>query len=285
MIQFCELQAGRHEDSALDGSVTGAGGAPAVALEELLAPLRALAQARSGLEAMSAGEFVADGRRYAIERFRFTGPSTGQEPIRLGLFAGVHGDEPAGWVALVKFLAGIVAEPTRAAGYELLVYPVVNPTGYEDGTRSNRRGRDLNREFWRNSGEPEVQIVEQELRRSAFAGIITLHADDTCEGHYGYSHGRALDDALLRPALLAAENVLPRDRRSVIDGFHAREGVINDCFQGILSAPPEQEPRPFNLIFETPAQVALDLQVRANVAALDAIVSAYRGLIAYAQDI
>lgn len=251
----------------------------------LCAPVDALARPRGALERGSAGEFECDGRRHLIPRFRFVGPSRGQEPIRLGLFAGIHGDEPAGCVALVQFLASIAAEPERAAGYELFIYPVINPTGYEEGTRTNRAGKDLNREFWRSSMEPEVRIIEGELRSLAFAGIITLHADDTCEGHYGYSHGCALDDALLRPALLAAERVLPRDRRAVIDGFHAREGVISDCFQGILSAPPEQQPRPFNLIFETPAHAPLDLQVAANVAALDAIVSTYRGMIAYAQDI
>jgi murein peptide amidase A len=251
----------------------------------LLDPLHALAT-RSGFMAVSiAGIFAFGDEQHAIHRFRFTGPDVGSERIRLGLFAGVHGDEPAGCAALVKFLIALAAEPQRATGYDLFVYPVVNPTGYLDGTRANRAGKDLNREFWHNSTQPEVQIMERELRAHRFAGLITLHADDTCEGHYGYSHGRTLDDALLQPALLAAERVLPRDRRDVIDGFNAREGVISDCFHGVLSAPPEQEPRPFNVIFETPAHAPLHLQVAANVAALDAIVSAYRGMIAYAQDI
>lgn len=287
MIPSSELYDRFGDEGAPPGfaAVDVAGVSCGSACDQLLAPLESLARAGQGLEARTAGDFMQEGRCHAITCFRFLGPSTGQEPIRLGLFAGVHGDEPAGCIALVHFLRRIVAEPVRAAGYELLVYPLVNPTGYEDGTRCNRSGRDLNREFWRSSAEPEVRILERELRGSAFAGVITLHADDTCEGHYGYSHGRALDDALLRPALLAAEAVLPRDRRTVIDGFTAREGVINDCFHGILSAPPEQDPRPFNLIFETPARVEVGLQVRANVAALDAIVSAYRGLIAYAQDI
>jgi murein peptide amidase A len=251
----------------------------------LLDPLHALA-ARNGFMAVSiAGIFTCDGEQHAIHRFRFTGPDAGSEPIRLGLFAGVHGDEPAGCTALVNFLISLAAEPERATGYDLFVYPVANPTGYLAGTRTNGAGKDLNREFWHNSSQAEVQIIERELRAHRFAGLITLHADDTCEGHYGYSHGRTLDDALLQPALLAAERVLPRDRRNVIDGFTAREGVISDCFHGVLSAPPEQEPRPFNVIFETPAQAPADLQVAANVAALDAILSAYRGLIAYAQDI
>lgn len=264
---------------------SGGGVAPLTDIGALLAPLRAAAARHPELEISIAGAFTHAGKRHEIPRFRFVGPDKGQEPTSLGLFAGVHGDEPAGCVALVQFLTAIIEEPERATGYELVVYPLVNPTGYEAGTRTNRSGKDLNREFWHGSVETEVQSIERELRANAFAGVITLHADDTCEGHYGYSHGRALDDALLRPALLAAERVLPRDRREVIDGFMAREGVISDCFCGILSAPPEQNPRPFNLIFETPAHAPLDLQVAANVAALDAIVSTYRGMIAYAQDI
>lgn len=63
-------------------------------------------------------------------------------------------------------------------------------------------------------------------------------------------NGQTLDDALLRPA---------------------------------MSPPCAQEPRPFNVIFETPAQAPFAEQVAANVAALDAILATYRGFIAYAQ--
>jgi protein MpaA len=260
-------------------------GGPRQDLRALLEGLQARAVNHTHLSAEIAGDFLFNGAAHAIHRFHFAGPNAGHDPIRLGLFAGVHGDEPAGAAALVEFLLALAAEPQRAAGYDLFAYPVVNPTGYEDGTRTNRAGQDLNREFWRNSASPEVQIIEAELREHAFAGLIALHADDTCEGHYGYSHGCTLDDSLLRPALLAAERILPRDRRAVIDGFTAREGVISDCFHGVLSAPPEQQPRPFNIIFETPAHAPLAQQVAANVAALDAILSVYRGFISYAQSI
>jgi hypothetical protein len=236
-------------------------------------------------EKRSLTRFESNGRWYEIEGFRFSGPPAAHDPIHLGLFAGIHGDEPAGTVALKQFVEALTVDPVRATGYELWIYPCVNPTGAEDTTRHNRAGKDLNREFWRSSAEPEVQALEAELRARSFQGVVTLHADDTCEGHYGYSHGEALDDALLRPALLAAERVLARDHRDKIDGFHAREGVITDCFEGILSAPPDQRPRPFNLIFETPARAPLEHQVAANVAALDSILATYRGFIAYGQDL
>lgn len=253
--------------------------------QSLFEPLHALAELGRELKGEIIGRFSRHGEAEEIWRFHFSGPSAGHDPIRLGLFAGVHGDEPAGCTALAQFLMALATEPHRAAGYELWAYPVVNPTGYRSGTRESRAGKDLNREFWRDSIEPEVKCLEAELRAHRFDGIITLHADDTCEGLYGYCHGRTLDELLLGPALTAAERVLPRDRRPVIDGFAARDGLISDCFQGILSCPAEQNPRPFNLIFETPARALFKDQVTATVAALDTIIEGYRGFIAHAQNL
>lgn len=248
-------------------------------------PLHELARQCQGWETAVAGGFCCGGRAYETPRFRFVGPSAGSEPVRLGFFAGVHGDEPAGCAALAQFAAALVADPARAAGYEFWLDPVVNPTGYEYGARCNRSGKDLNREFWIGSAEPEVCIFERELRTRRFHGVLTLHADDTCEGLYGYSHGRTLDQALLQPALRAAERLLPLDSRAVIDGFVARDGTISDCFRGVLSAPADQNPRPFDVILETPAHAPFALQVAAAVAALDTIIAGYRGFIAYAQDL
>ena len=248
---------------------------------EVLRPLWQLAE----LGREVAGAWAGGQGQDEIARFRFRGPAASHPRIRLGLFAGLHGDEPAGPVALTRFTAALAADPRRAAGYELWLYPICNPGGCEKGVRENGNGRDLNREFWRGSTQPEVAILEAELRQRQFDGLITLHTDDTCEGLYGYAHGRVLNQALLKPALAAAERVLPRDRREHIDGFSASESVIHDCFPGVLAAPPEQHPRPFDLIFETPGKADFELQVQATVAALDSILAEYRGFIAYARDI
>jgi len=237
------------------------------------------------VDSRPAGSLQHDGNPFLIERIRVRGPSAGHDPVRIGIFAGIHGDEPAGIVALRSFLEAIVANPARATGYELYAYPVVNPVGVARGTRVNCSGLDLNREFWQNSKQPEIAILEHELRQRRWHGLIALHADDSCEGTYGYSHGNAMEDSLLKPALVAAEAILPRDKRSSIDGFHAHEGIICECFQGILAPPPEHIPKPFNLIFETPANAPLELQSAAHVAALNAILATYRGYISYAQDL
>lgn len=271
--------------------LSNAARSPFPSASALLERLRALGQdeteptARAGLKIDTIGEFRCETRSYQIERVRLAGPYARHDPIRLGLFAGIHGDEPAGCSALVDFATALAADPARVAGYELYIYPVINPTGYERGTRVNHTGKDLNREFWCGSPEIEVRIMERELRAHAFDGIITLHADDTCEGVYGYAHGRTLNEALLVPALAAAKRFLPVDERAVIDGFPARAGLICDCYPGVLSAPPDQHPQPFDLIFETPACAPFDHQVAATVAAFDAVIATYPAFISYAQNL
>ncbi|HEY0947196.1 MAG TPA: M14 family metallocarboxypeptidase [Opitutaceae bacterium] len=255
-------------------------------LRGLLRPLLEWTEDHAGLIGSMAGVFAHAGRRYGLPRFMFSGPEhPAMATKRIAVFAGVHGDEPAGCLAAVEFLEDLLREPERATGYDIVVYPVCNPTGYEDGTRHNRAGRDLNREFWHSSEQPEVHIVERELRAHRFDGIIALHADDTSDGLYGYALGRFFNENLLRPALLAAERFLPRNMGVVIDGFAAREGVIDACYKGVLSPPPDQDPLPFEIIFETPALAPLERQATAGRTALHAILAEYRRFLSYAADL
>lgn len=249
-------------------------------LRRLYWPFLALAEVCREVVGTVAGSFEVDQKRYTIPRFVFHGPATNVPPIRLGLFALVHGDEPAGALGLQHFLNALVNDPAPATGYELTVYPLCNPTGYEDGTRCNRTGYDLNREFWRGSVQPEVKILEEELRHEHFDGIIALHADDTSEGLYGYTQGRVLNEYLLEPALRASAHVLPVNTGEMIDGFPAEEGLIEECYQGILAPPPDQRPRPFEVIFETPALAPMTQQIEAISCALRAVLKEYRSFIA-----
>ncbi len=236
------------------------------------------------LESGSLGGFLAGGRGYELHRFTLRGPSDGNSVVRLGIFATIHGDEPQGAQALIELARLARRNPDLFRGYELHLYPLCNPTGYEDGTRHSRCGEDLNRHFWRGSPEPEVALLEQEIASRRFHGIIALHADDTSDGVYGFVRGATISRELLAPALDAASARLPVNCEPVIDGFRAQGGVIVEGYEGILSAGPS-EPRPFEIVFETPAHAALGLQVQATVLALEAILRRYRAMLSVANDI
>ena len=252
----------------------------------LLAPLvERTRRPGSRLRYSPVGDFHHGTCRYRLPRFLFQGPPGGGQPIRLGLFAAIHGDEPEGAAALRDFLLALDDNPVLGQGYELYAYPVCNPTGLEDNTRHSRAGLDLNREFWHGSQQPEVYYLERELGVLQFAGLVALHSDDTTDGAYAFVRGATLTEALAKPALAAAAEFLPLASGEIIDGFPARGGLISQCYEGVLSNPAELHPLPFEIIFETPQTVPADRQTAAAVAALGAILREYRQFLAYGQDL
>jgi murein peptide amidase A len=254
-------------------------------IAQSLAPLEALAGQSASLLSKPLSLRDRAGLAFELPRYLFIGPQGGDEPIRVGLFAGIHGDEPEGAHTLVQLLTLLEREPELARGYCLFVYPVCNPTGFQDNTRHSRSGHDLNREFWNHSREPEVLALQSELSLHAFHIVMSLHADDTSDGIYGYARGATLTRHLLEPALTAAERFLPRSRQPFIDGFSARDGIVRDCFKGVLSPVPNVRPRAVEIVFETPQTAPQLLQHAAALAALRSILEEYRPFIAYAANL
>jgi hypothetical protein len=255
---------------------------PASLLVDLLHPLVEIARRSSRLRYLPSPVFRHAGQEYSVPHFMFNGPPSGGDVVRLGLFAGIHGDEPEGVQTLLALLDRLEADSALAAGYQLHVYPICNPTGCVAGTRLSATGRDLNREFWKRSEEPEVLWLERELATKRFDGLVSLHSDDTANGYYAYVRGAVFTETLARPALTAASRLLPVDTRTVIDGFRNRNGLLDECFSGILAVPPvDLDPQPFEIILETPQSAPVTRQVQANLAAIQVILEAYHGFLGY----
>jgi hypothetical protein len=231
------------------------------------------------------GAWRAGGAQHALERFLFQGPPGGGSYFRVGLFAGVHGDEIAGVHAAARFLHLLAREPDIARGYQLSIYPLCNPSGFVAGTRHSKSGRDLNREFWIGSSEPEVTLLEREIRAHRFDGLIALHADDETPGIYAFALGAQVTEHVVEPALRAAERILPRNCDPTIDNFTASNGLIRQGYPGMLCAAPELSPRPFEIVFETPLHADLEKQIEANLAFLRTALEQYQQLQAVGQDL
>lgn len=212
-------------------------------------------------------------------------PSRGQDTLKVGIFAGLHGDEQAGIDAAYELLRWAWNDPQELQDYELHLYPICNPSGHRLQTRHSWRDLDLNREFWSGSQEPEVVYLESELRREKYDAIISLHTDDEQDGVYGFVSGTILSEEVLQPALQAASKILPLNNHHLIDGFLAKAGIITEGYQGVLSAPPEQRPKAMEIVFETPGLAPLEKQVAATVVAVKTILAEFRLLHAYAPNL
>jgi protein MpaA len=247
-----------------------------------LAPLQ---KARVPWLATTLGSWSVGADPYFLEQYLFVGPPGGGDYIRVGIFAGIHGDEAAGVFAAIRFVQELTHHPDIARGYEIYVYPVCNPSGFEDGTRHSRSGRDLNREFWVGSREPEVELLEKQIRTLQFGGLISLHADDDSPGLYAFALGAQVTQHVVEPALRAAEQVLPRNQDATIDNFTARNGLIRKGYPGMLCAAPEARPRPFEIVFETPHHAELEKQIEANLVFLRHALDQYQQLQAVGQDL
>jgi len=88
---------------------------------------------------------------------------------------GVHGDEPAGVHAALRFLADGQREFKDVL--QFVVFPCVNPSGFDAGTLGTKSGANLNRLFGTGSTQPEVRAIEDWLRVHArrFHMTFDLH--------------------------------------------------------------------------------------------------------------
>lgn len=254
-------------------------------IKEILLPLFIQVGTSDFLRADSLGFWREGQDRFWLPRFVFQRTQVVKPRIQIGIFAGIHGDEPASVLGLIDFVRELERDPELGREFQIWLYPLCNPGGYVDGTRHSRSGLDLNREFWKGSPEPEVKLLEKEIQRRKFDGIISLHTDDTSDGVYGFARGATLTKHLLAPALAAAEAALPCNKQSLIDGFHAVEGIIHSGYGGIVSAPPDAQPEPFEIVLETPQHAPIDLQREAFLLALREILTTYREMISFAANI
>lgn len=191
---------------------------------------------------------------------------------KIYLSSGVHGDEPAGPLALLELLAA----NHWPADTELWLCPCLNPSGLRASTRENAEGHDLNRDY-RHRRTPEVRAHVALLDRLPPLDLaICLHEDWEARGFYLYELNATGGASHAQRIIAQVAPVCPIDPSPEIDGRPARGGIIR----------PEADPtkRPdwpeafylfqhktrLSYTFESPSDFDLEVRVRAQVAAVRA---------------
>lgn len=196
------------------------------------------------------------------------------------LSAGIHGDEPAGPLAVLR----LMEEGAFPEGRHCMICPALNPGGLVLRTRENRRGADLNRDYVQRAS-PETAAHTRWLKSRPMPGIfVSLHEDWETDGFYFYEINLGEDDPGRASDLLGAVSAhFPAEPGPEIDGhavrepgwiFHRAEADLPDSWpEAIWLA---KRGCPLSFTFETPSKAALADRVAAHVAGVRALFS--RGL-------
>jgi hypothetical protein len=204
---------------------------------------------------------------------------TGRAPRRLYLSTGIHGDEPAGPMAIRRLLQ----ENLWPHDADLWVMPCLNPEGFVLRRRTNGEGVDLNRDY-RHLRSRTVHAHVQWLRsQPQFDFAVCLHEDWEAHGFYLYELNPDHQPTLADRAIAAVAHDCPIDRSTTIDGWPADGGIIRPQ---VNPADRPEWPEAIHLIehhtrhsytLEAPSDFELNVRIRALVAGVRALLLSPRG--------
>ncbi len=199
--------------------------------------------------------------------FRRTVPSPRH---RIYISAGIHGDEPAGPLAVRELLK----ENAWPAHADVWLCPCLNPTGFPLSKRECAQGADLNRDY-RQFQTAEVRAHVAWLdRQPRFDLCLCLHEDWEAHGFYVYELNPDQQPSLAPSMVDAVRGICPIDHSTMIDGREARDGIIHPK---IRPAERPDWPEAFYLFMkktrlsytlETPSDFPLAVRTGAQVAAV-----------------
>ena len=129
--------------------------------------------------------------------------SSARTPRRVLITGGMHGDEPAGVEAVLRFLER--DNTTLLKDFSFLVIPCINPYGYVHNTRETFDDIDINRAF-ETDDVAEVAIVKKALGQTQFSLAIDFHEDYDATGFYLYEGKR--DEKYIGPRLATAAKAI-----------------------------------------------------------------------------
>lgn len=199
---------------------------------------------------------------------------------RVYLSSGIHGDEPAGPLALLDLMAGAFFPEN----IHWLLCPALNPTGLAAGTRDNADGIDLNRDYLQIRTREVAAHYEWLSQRPPPDLFLSLHEDWETHGFYLYEINLGPDvPQRVRTILEAVKPWFAPETAPEIDGHTPRKpGWIHHAAEPDL---PEGWPEaihmakigcPLSFTFETPSRAALEDRIAAHRAAVQAALGTLR---------
>jgi murein peptide amidase A len=142
--------------------------------------------------------------------------------------AGIHGNEPAGVEALLRFVESVSRDGGDELGVAFHWIPIVNPWGWSHDVRFNADGLDVNRDFATFDSQ-ESRAIRGFLTGKSYDLMVDLHEDPSGKGFYVYQYAR--------PDRKVCENVIRKIRTLGYPIEQDVNMVILKTEDGIIDAP------------------------------------------------
>jgi murein peptide amidase A len=141
---------------------------------------------------------------------------------RVYISSGMHGDEPAGPLAVLRLLQ----EDSWPSDFELWACPCLNPSGFSLHRRENAAGIDLNRDY-RRLQTPEIRAHTAWLeQRPRFDLTLCLHEDWEANGFYLYELNPDNRPSSVDRIIQEVSKICLIDTSPLIEGRPASNGII-----------------------------------------------------------
>lgn len=153
-------------------------------------------------------------------------PPLNQSPkpkARIYLSTGIHGDEPAGPLAVLR----LIQENRWPENAEIFLLPCLNPVGFTLNQRENADGKDLNRDYRHTESSEVAAHIAWLKRQPDFDVTFCLHEDWESHGFYLYELNPEQCPSPARAMLEAVSRVCPIDLSPIIEDRDADRGLIN----------------------------------------------------------
>jgi len=208
----------------------------------------------------------------------YTKVAHSQNAKHVYLSAGIHGDEPAGSLAILELLNKNFFEDY----FTWTVCPMLNPYGLKSNIRENADGIDLNRDYLeRLSKEVSAHTAWLETQTSPDL-FLSLHEDWESTGFYLYEIQLQEQQSHVPALLKKVQDLIPIEPERIIDNhktrepgwiFHTPQADFQDLWpEAIFIA---KLGCPLSLTLETPSSLELETRISVHIQAVETAVSLY----------
>lgn len=135
--------------------------------------------------------------------------------------AGIHGDEISGPFGVLEFLKN-----NSIKNVHIIIFPVLNPSGFDKGTYETPRGVNLNRIFTKKPLSAYAKLILKSIHKDEISMFVSIHEDDEMKGLYLYNYSK--DNKLFSGLINFMSKKMPICKSKNIYGKTANKGIINN---------------------------------------------------------